>query len=115
MSPLWVEYLRAAGHDVAHWTTLGPADALDIEIVGFAREHGYVVFTRDLDFGALLATSSALRPSVVQFRGPDQFPAKAGPRILHLLGQAEQELVAGAFVSIDLGRTRIRLLPLNSQ
>jgi hypothetical protein len=34
----------------------------------YGREHGYVVFTHDLDFGALLALTRARGPSVLQVR-----------------------------------------------
>ncbi len=40
----------------------------------WARPSGYVVFTHDLDFGALLAASHAGGPSVIQVRAQDVLP-----------------------------------------
>jgi predicted nuclease of predicted toxin-antitoxin system len=37
----------------------------------WANDNGYVVFTHDLDFGALLATTHAQGPSVIQIRTQD--------------------------------------------
>ena len=35
-----------------HWSTIGVANASDEEIMAWAKENGYIVFTHDLDFGA---------------------------------------------------------------
>ncbi len=44
----------------------GPMNAPDKEIMDYATKHGHGVFTHDLDFGAILATTKADGPSVVQ-------------------------------------------------
>jgi len=72
LSPAWVETLRADGWEAAHWSTLGNPHSPDTEIMGFAREHGWVVFTNDLDFGALLAHTRAGQASF-----------KSAPAIFH--------------------------------
>ena len=54
LSPDWIDVLREAGHEAVHWSTEGSARATDREILAWARERGYVVFTHDLDFGAQL-------------------------------------------------------------
>jgi len=115
MSPLWCDYLRAAGHDAVHWSALGDVRADDTEIVAYARAHGFVIFTRDLDFGVLLTASGDARPSIIQFRGAGQLPAKIGPRVLHILQQAAPDLLTGAFISMDLNKTRLRIMPLSRQ
>jgi predicted nuclease of predicted toxin-antitoxin system len=48
----------------------------------WARDHGHVVFTHDLDFGILLAHSKDGRPSVIQVRTQDVSPAHLGPIVL---------------------------------
>jgi predicted nuclease of predicted toxin-antitoxin system len=84
MSPLWLEYLRAAGHHAVLWTAIGAPRAPDSEIVRYAREQGFVIFSRDLDFGAILAASGAKLPSVIQLRGSGQFPQEdRAPRPAH--------------------------------
>lgn len=42
--------------------------ATDEEIMRWARENGYVVFTHDLNFGVILAATRAQSPSVIQVR-----------------------------------------------
>jgi len=81
LSPAWVEALRAAGWDAAHWSTLGDPRAADAEIMQFAREQGWVVFTHDLDFGAILAHTQAGRPSVFQARARDVTPEHLSPLV----------------------------------
>lgn len=63
-----------------------------------------MVFTHDLDFGALLAAAGSHGPSVIQVRAQDLLP--------EALAQYRGELVAGALVSIEPDRRRVRLLPL---
>jgi len=115
LSPTWAAYLRDAGHDAVHWTSIGPAGAPDEDIVRHAGDNGFVIVTRDLDFAAILAASHAVRPSVILLRGPRQFPRFSGRRIIEVLAQLADELAFGAVVTIDLGKTRFRLLPLDPQ
>jgi predicted nuclease of predicted toxin-antitoxin system len=49
LSPNWVDRLDTAGLAAIHWSSIGPMDATDIEIMAYAAEHGYVVLTHDLD------------------------------------------------------------------
>ena len=37
LSPRWVGVLREAGFDAVHWSTLGRSNALDTEIMDFAK------------------------------------------------------------------------------
>ena len=50
------------GHDVIHWSEVGDPRASDETLMGYARQHEFVVITHDLDFGALsnLMTAWAL-------------------------------------------------------
>jgi predicted nuclease of predicted toxin-antitoxin system len=74
LSPLWEKIMTESGWEAAHWSRLGPVDAMDEEIMAYARDNGYAVFTHDLDFGAILAASGSETPSVVQIRGDDVIP-----------------------------------------
>jgi predicted nuclease of predicted toxin-antitoxin system len=40
----------------------------------YAAANGLVIFTNDLDFGALLADREARKPSVIQIRTQDVLP-----------------------------------------
>ncbi len=68
LSPEWVDELESHGWHAVHWSTVGVPAATDRMIMDWAREHGYVVFTHDLDFGAVLAATRAIGPSVIQVR-----------------------------------------------
>jgi hypothetical protein len=53
LSPEWVPVLLEHGFDGVHWSSLGVASASDSEIMGYAFQHRFMVFTHDLDFGAV--------------------------------------------------------------
>ncbi len=113
LSPRWVSLLAAAGAESLHWSDVGAANATDAEIMSYAAAKGYVVLTHDLDFGAMLAATSQTKPSIVQLRASDVRPQTIGSSVLAALRQMESELSHGALITIDLSRTRIRVLPLS--
>jgi predicted nuclease of predicted toxin-antitoxin system len=77
-----------------------------------ARTGSWVVLTADLDFSAILAATHSKKPSVVQLRAADISPEGCGIPVIAALAQAAGELEQGALVTIDLRRTRLRILPL---
>ena len=46
----WIKYLEECGHETIHWKDTGRSDTPDADIVKWARDNGFVVFTNDLDF-----------------------------------------------------------------
>ena len=74
----WVNFLNSKGHSVKHWRQIGDIRAEDTEIMEWARVNGYTVFTHDLDFGSLLYSTNARKPSVIQLRMADIVPEVAG-------------------------------------
>jgi predicted nuclease of predicted toxin-antitoxin system len=78
LSPRWVESLQAEGWEALHWSQVGDPRASDDVIAGWARQHGFVIFTHDLDFGTLLALTRTKGPSVIQVRTQDIFSRSAG-------------------------------------
>ena len=80
--------------------------------MNWALANGYIVFTHDLDFGAILAVTQANAPSAIQVRTQDVMPAHLEPMIVAALRQCEAELEAGALVIVHEGRLRVRMLPL---
>ena len=115
LSPQWVEVLNAAGYESVHWTDLGAPNAPDREILLWARSKGFVVFTHDLDFGAILAATGADSPSVIQLRTQNISPKRLGELVISAFKQFEELLHQGALVSIDEKRARARILPFSSQ
>jgi len=112
LSPLWVEFFVAHGIEAVHWASIGRADASDTAILEYAGLYQCTVFTHDLDFGMLLAARKASGPSVVQVRCQDVLPSGIGATVLRAIRAARPHLDAGAIVTIDPGRERIRLLPI---
>lgn len=112
LSPDWVLLLTKAGYQALHWIQVGNPKAKDSEIMSWAVNHDYIVFTHDLDFGTLLAVTQANRPSVIQVRTQNVFPDEIGQLILNALKQFESELKTGALVTINQSKTRANILPL---
>ena len=112
LSPSWVKYLVEAGFESVHWSEIGPGSALDADLMAWATEHGYVVLTADLDFGAILAATHGRSPSVIQLRSDILTPHSLGEAVVTAIKLSEQELRDGALVSVDPTRARIRILPL---
>ncbi len=95
-----------------HWSGVGKVNAPDSEVMAYAAKYDYVVLTHDLDLSAILAATHGEKPSVVQIRIQDVSPGVIGKQVITALHHLEPELQAGALLTIDLRRTRVRLLPL---
>jgi len=113
MSPKWTAVLVAGGHDAIHWGSVGILSAPDEELMRFCVSESRLLVTHDLDFGRILARSREGRPSVLQIRtGDPRVTTWSGP-VLLVLQNYQKEIEAGAFVTLDDGKTRIRLLPFD--
>ena len=111
LSPRWVSTLAQAGFSATHWSTLGAMDAPDTEIMRYALLQDCIVLTHDLDFGAILAATHGQKPSVVQIRAEDVSPDVIANQVVAALRQMMTELAQGALLTVDVNRTRLRLLP----
>lgn len=113
LTPRWVQGLAEAGHDSVHWSDIGEPTAPDSEICEYARRHGFVVMTSDMDFPQILAHTAAAKPSVILFRGEPNVPEMRLPSVLDAIESCADELTRGAILSINWSeRPRARLLPL---
>jgi len=112
LSPRWLDTLADAGFQAVHWSAVGKASAPDLEIADYAAANGFVILTNDLDFAAILAISNRKRPSVIQLRAHDLSPSAIGPIVVRAIWQVAIDLESGALLTIEPGRTRLRLLPL---
>jgi len=113
LSPEWVSVLKTGGHEAVHWSRIGEPNASDSEILSWAKAHGYVMFTHDLDFGTILAATKANAPSVFQIRTQDVTPQVISDLVLSVLNQFREQLLKGALISIDEDKSRARILPLS--
>ena len=112
LSPAWVQTLERSGWPAIHWSAIGDPRAPDTAIMEWARSEGYVVFTNDLDFGAILAATEGRGPSVIQIRARDVSPQGLEHVVVAALRQHGPILKAGAVVAIDEHSARARILPL---
>src|SRR5688572_28868835 len=101
LSPAWVPVLQAAGHEAVHWSEVGNPRAKDEELMAWTLESACVVFTHDLDFGALLAITAAEGPSVIQIRADDVTPEAQSGALLEALTRFAESLKRGALIAID--------------
>src|ERR1700709_1846613 len=101
LSPLWVPFLVQHGYEAIHWSSVGLISAGDPEIMRYAANHNFVVFTHDLDFGMRLATTRSHAPSVVQLRYQDVLPSAIGETVVTALKAAHEHLLSGVLLTID--------------
>lgn len=97
--------LRTAGHDVVFvgdW----PTDPGDDEILAKAHAEQRVVITRDKDFGTLSVRDQQANFGIVRL--VELPPAREFPICHSILVQHESELHAGALVTAEIHRIRIR-------
>ena len=85
---------------------------MDEVIMQWAPNNNYIVFTNDLDFGSLLAVTQAQFPNVIQVRAQDLLPQNLEKIVMNALKQFELELESGALVTIDISRSKVRILPI---
>lgn len=112
LSPDWCEVLRRDGWDAVHWSETGKPGAPDKELLSHARQNGFVVFTHDLDFSAILAATRASGPSVIQVRAQDTLSAQFQDLVISALRRYQSQLETGAIVVVEQFRARVRILPL---
>jgi predicted nuclease of predicted toxin-antitoxin system len=114
LSPVLATLLQQAGHDATHVRTIGLQRADDAVIFERAAAEDRVLVSADTDFGMLLATRSAQKPSVIQFRGrSSRRPEALAHTILSNLPQLADALESGSIVTFEPSRVRVRALPIN--
>ena len=112
LPPKWVAIFIAEGWEAVHWSEIGAIDAQDKVILKWARNNDFIVFTHDLDFGALLAAAGSEGPSVIQVRTQNITPEATDKLVTDAIHQFMEELVRGALISVNPRRSRARILPL---
>jgi predicted nuclease of predicted toxin-antitoxin system len=107
----WANMLSGRGIDAVHWSSIGASNAQDIEIMSYAQQNGYSVFTNDLDFSAILVSTRASGPSVIQIRAEDTRPEPHLDRIADTFIKFSAAIEQGAVITIDPHKTRLHILP----
>ena len=98
--------LEAAGHDVI-WTGEWEADPGDDEILAFAHREERVLITLDKDFGALAVLHGRSHAGIVRLVNLSLRNQTAVCQ--HILQEYAHDLAAGALITAELNRLRIRL------
>lgn len=114
LPPEWVNVFEQHGWHAVHWQEVGDPRASDKSIMAWARQNDHVVFTRDLDFGMLLATTFMNISSVIQVRAKDIMPQALGDLLMMVLREHESDLKSGALLTVTEDRTRVRILPFEA-
>lgn len=106
--------LRADGHDVHHLDELGLNELPDSSIFALAVAEGRTIATFDLDFSEIATFAAGPTASVLSLRLDDQ----TTPNVLHRLRAAIEAcgdaLSAGAIVTVEQTRCRVRRYPIRS-
>ncbi len=113
LSPEWVAVFKRYGWEAAHWSSVGDPQANDFTLMEWARANNYIVFTHDLDFGAILAVTHAEGPSVFQIRTQDVTPNNLEKHVFNVLHQYKASLKRGVLIVLDEDKARVRILPLD--
>ncbi len=105
-------WLRQSGWDAVHTGEEGHSTSEDSQILETARRQGPVVVTLDADFHTMMAISGAASPSVICVRMEGLTSAPFAALLLNVIGQCQRELEAGALVTVQENRIRLRNLPI---
>ncbi len=115
LSPRVAQGLRDAGHDAVHVRDCGLASAPDEVIADLAAGEGRTIISADTDFGTILATRKATKPSFVLLRPAPDMPEQQLAVLLRNLHGIEPDLGQGTVAVLEPGRIRIRRLPIGEQ
>ncbi|MFB2892664.1 DUF5615 family PIN-like protein [Aerosakkonemataceae cyanobacterium BLCC-F50] len=107
-----VAWLRSVGYDIVHLRDEGLQRLPDDEILIKARAEGRILLTVDLDFAELLAVSGEVLPSVILFRLGNENYQAINERLAEVLSQCQEDLEAGAIISVSNQRYRVKRLPI---
>jgi len=106
LAPEWADFLTGAGFVSAHWSDVGAPDASDHELMRWARDHGCMVLTADLDVGPRATDIDGAASSAQQ--GDNGFtPDILGSEVLAAIHGTARDLVSGAVLSIDVATRRV--------
>lgn len=99
------QVLEAAGHDVI-WSGDWPEDPGDAEILAQAYREGRVLVTLDKDFGELAVVYGQPHSGILRL--VNLAARQQGPVCLRVLEAHGDELQAGAIITADSKKLRIR-------
>jgi len=115
LSPRLADLLNEQSIEATHVRDHGLQRAEDEGIFDFAAEQGHVLVSEDTDFGEILATRNADRPSVILLRSGEPLTAEVQAAMLAAnLGTLAHDIDAGSIVVFGRARIRVRRLPFTA-
>lgn len=97
--------LEAASHDV-EWSGNWPQDPGDEEILAYARREARVLVTLDKDFGEIAVVQGVRHNGILRI--VDFSVHQQGTVCLQAIARHGSDLAAGAIVTAEPGRLRVR-------
>lgn len=104
--------LRAQGYDATHVREESLQRLPDPEVFLKAAREERILVTFDLDFGEIISLSGGSEISVIVLRLRNPRLDRVLNRLENAIAQTAGALVAGAIVSVDDDRHRVRKLPI---
>lgn len=104
--------LVSRGIDSIHVGNIGLTQAEDMAILEQGRLQDRTIVTLDTDFHKLLALTHATTPSVIRIRIEGLRAEALADLIERVLKQSSADIEAGAAITVQARRVRIRRLPL---
>ncbi len=103
-----VAWLRAGGHDAVHLADRGLQRLPDTDIFEIASSESRIILTFDLDFSEIVALSGERKVSAIVFRLNNTATPFVIQRLDAVLRGAKDSLDAGAIVTVEDTRYRVR-------
>lgn len=100
-----VSELETAGHDV-EWSGSWPQDPGDEEILAYARLHSRTLVTLDKDLGEIAVVKGVRHNGILRI--VDFSVRQQGTACLQAIARRGSDLAAGAIVTVEPGRLRVR-------
>lgn len=104
--------LREAGREAVHAGEVGLSSADDRVILDWCLANGATVVTLDADFHTLIALSGGTAPSAIRLRIQGLKGPAAARLLLDVVDAHQGELGAGALITLQPSRLRLRRLPI---
>ncbi len=102
--------LRELGHEAEEVNEVMAGNTPDEVVIGYARERGLILLTRDFDFADIRNYPVGNTPGIVVIHVPDDYGAKEISRLVRR-GLGEAKLLAelpGGLAILEPGRVRVR-------
>jgi len=112
ISPRTVRSLQARGHDVVRINEIMPVTSADEAIVTRAIQDDRVILPQDLRFSAILALAGGRSPSLISLRLSSSRIEFVDAILERVLPSIEPDAMAGAIVTVEDTRVRVRRLPV---